>query len=286
MQERKIILPGEEQENWRFDFHTHTTASDGANSPRELVGLAREAGIAFLALADHDTISGYEEAAQAGREMGLPVLPALEMDTEFPTELHILGLGVEPDHPVLLEAMEIALERRERRNQGMQERLLELEMDPRPFLQGQAGTITRMHYARALRDGGFVKDVAEAFEKYLGVGRPAYCTVERFSPKEVLSIIKRAGGISAIAHPSNLHCDVHALVSELAFEGLGGLEAYYPTATPGQISTFVSLARQHRLLVSCGSDYHGPDRPKNRLGSSWQDVPELKTTFDLFRRMM
>ena len=270
----------------RFDFHTHSIASDGMNTPEELVRLAKDAGIRFLALSDHDTIAGYPAAKAEGDRVGLPVLPSLEIDNEYGQELHILGLGVDPESPVLRDAMELSLERRNRRNEGMLANLRAIGIDVYPYIDWNGpGTVTRMNFARALRDMGVCRDVSEAFSRYMNQGKPGYFRVPRFTPTETIDIIRRSGGIPTIAHPCHLKGNVHSIVSELTEMGIGGLEAYYPTSTPGQTELFVSLAAQHGLIVSCGSDYHGPDRPRNPLGSAWQPVPELECTWDLFARL-
>lgn len=267
----------------KFDFHTHSNCSDGADSPAVLVNRAKEAGIRFLALTDHDTVRGYPEAAEEGKRIGLPVLPAIEMDSEFAEELHILGLGIDPFHPGLISALETALERRNQRNRKMLRQLKEAGCDIHLDLDDDRGTITRFHFALALRDAGYAKTIPEAFENYLKRGKPGYYRVERFSPKEIIAIIRKAGGVAAIAHPCHLSCDVHGLVAQLKDEGLGGIEAYYATATEGQKNLHLSLARQYGLLVTAGSDYHGPERPRNRLGCAFEDVPVLQKTFDFFR---
>ncbi len=270
-----------------FDFHTHSTASDGLETPEALVRLAKEKGIRFLALSDHDTMDGYAAAKEEGERIGLPVLPSLELDNEFDQELHILGLGVDPDAPGLREALEVLRERRERRAKGMLENLRRIGIDVYPLIDWSiSGAVNRMHFARALRDGGWTKDVAQAFREYMEPGRPGYCRTERFRPAETIGIIREAGGSPVLAHPCHLKGNPHALIRELVGLGLGGLEAYYPTSTDGQRELFVSLAAQHGLIVTCGSDYHGPDRPKNPLGGAWRDVPELERTWDLFASRM
>ena len=270
-----------------FDFHTHSIASDGLETPESLVRMAKEKGIRFLALSDHDTMDGYPAAKAEGERIGLPVLPSLEMDNECEHELHILGPGVDPDDPGLREALEILRERREKRSKGMLENLRKIGIDVFPLIDWEGpGTVTRMNFARALRDGGWTKDVTQAFREYMDLGKPGYYKVERYSPAETIRLIREAGGIPVLAHPCHLNGNPHSLIRELADLGLGGLEAYYPTSTDGQRELYLSLAAQYGLIVTCGSDFHGVDRPKNPLGGAWRDVPELERTWDLFAARM
>lgn len=269
-------------EEKRFDFHTHSSFSDGSDSPETLLGKAKEKGVRMLALTDHDTMDGYKEAAAAGERLGVKVLPAVEMDTEFSEELHILGLNVDPLDPGLIEALQRARVRRNARNERMLDKLKQAGYDVARFVDTSGGTVTRLHIARALAKAGFADGIYEAFEKFLNKGAVGYCTVERFTPEEVIEIISNAGGVAALAHPCHLKCGVHALVKRLVDAGLSGIEAYYPTSSEGQTKTFLSLANQYGLLVTAGSDYHGPEREKHPLGSAWRDVPALEKTFDYF----
>lgn len=266
----------------RFDFHTHSTCSDGSDTPEALVRRARDIGVRFLALTDHDTMDGYQEAAAAGERYGVAILAGVEMDTEFPEELHILGLGVNPASPVLVSALNTARERRNLRNARMLSKLAAAGYDVSGRV-AHGGTVTRLHIARALVAAGHASSLPEAFSRFLSRGGVGYCTVERFTPEQVIDIITAAGGIAALAHPCHLACPVHALVARLKDAGLGGIEAYYPTSTDGQTKLFLSLAKQYGLIVTAGSDYHGPERPRNPLGGAWIDVPELQATCEYFR---
>ena len=268
-----------------FDFHTHSSASDGVETPENLVRKAKAKGIRFLALSDHDTIAGYAAAKAEGERIGLPILPSLEMDNEYSQELHILGLGVDPDDPGLKEAMEIGMDRRRRRNEGMLNNLRKIGIEVYDYIDWSSpGTVTRGNFCRALRDAGYAKDAGEAFFKYMDKGKPGYYMVERYTPQQTINIIKKAGGLPTVAHPCHLKGNIHAAIAELVEMGIGGLEAYYPTSTEGQRDLFLSLANRYGLIVTCGSDFHGEDRPRNPLGSAWRDVPELERTWDLFAK--
>ncbi len=270
----------------RFDLHTHSIVSDGTAQPSEIVRIAARAKIRLLALTDHDSILGVEEAVNAGKEYGVPVLPAVEMDNEWRHELHIIGLDVDPNNPTLLRALEIARDRREHRNKIIYSRLKEVGLDVQPLVNRPESTTTKLHIAHALIKAGYANDVRDAFAKYLRPGTVGYYTEPRFTPQQVIDIIHIADGLPILAHPCHVRDNPHGLVRELYDLGLMGLEAYYPTSTPRQTEMFVSLARQYHMLVTCGSDFHGDNRPGVPVGCAWRDVPVLEQTYEtLVKRM-
>lgn len=270
----------------RFDLHTHSIVSDGTAQPSEIVRIAARAKIKLLALTDHDSILGVEEAVSAGKEYGVPVLPAVEMDNEWRHELHIIGLDVDPNNPTLLRALEIARDRRERRNKIIYSRLKEAGLDVQPLVNRPESATTKLHIAHALIKAGYANDVRDAFAMYLRPGTVGYYTEPRFTPQQVIDIIHIADGLPILAHPCHVRDNPHGLVRELYDLGLMGLEAYYPTSTPRQTEMFVSLARQYHMLVTCGSDFHGDNRPGVPVGCAWRDVPVLEQTYEtLVKRM-
>ena len=270
----------------RFDLHTHSEHSDGTYAPAEIVRFAARGRIELLALTDHDCISGVPEAMAAGKEEGVAVIPGVEFDNEWHHELHILGLDVDMDHPVLNRAMEVARERRDRRNEIILSRLDQAGVEVRPFLRtGQTAT-TKLHIAHAIIAAGYASEVREAFMKYLRPGTPGYYTEKRFTPEQVLEIIHRSDGVPVLAHPCHIRENLHGLVRELVSMGLLGIEAYYPSNTPRQTELYVSLAHQMKLLVTCGSDFHGKNRPGVPVGCAWRESRELDRTYEtLIRRM-
>jgi len=270
----------------RIDLHIHSHCSDGDRSPTDIVREASEAGVSLLALTDHDTMDGVAEALDAGKAFGVSVVTGVEMDNRFDQELHILGLAVDRNHAPLCTQLRLAKERRLERNAKIGERLLSLGCDVRPFLQTTKGVMTRLHYAAALVDAGCVKSVSEAFDRFLSRGRPAYVSVDRPAPDVVIRLIRDAGGIAVLAHPCHLKGNVHSIVNELVSLGIGGIEAYYPTSTEGQTELFLSLAAQHRLLVTCGSDFHGARRLHATLGCAYCENELLeKTRRELLSRL-
>lgn len=266
-----------------YDLHAHSFYSDGTDSPAELTRKARDAGLLLFALTDHDTVAGVPEAVETGKTIGIDVLPAIEIDAQFETELHILGYGVEPSHPSLKAHEEEAAARRVRRNGEIIKRLEAAGLHITPYLEQSKGNGTRLHLARALMLGGYSDTVRNAFDSYLKRGGIGYVESARPAPGRVVEIIHEAGGLAVLAHPKKLRADVHAVVDMLAGLGLDGLEAYYPLSTDGEISLFLSLARQNGLFVTCGSDHHGANRKNAELGSTWRDVPELRETYRLIK---
>lgn len=262
----------------RVDLHTHSICSDGDRTPAALVRCAADAGITLLALTDHDCMRGVPEAIDAGRKCGVSVVPGVEMDNEYDQELHILGLCVDIENAALRAALEAADARRTVRNARILQQLAETGIDLEPHLKPTEGMETRLHIALALVQGGFAESVPDAFARYLRRGTPGYATVERPAPAQVIALLRGAGGIPVLAHPCHLKGNVHAIVQELCALGLGGIEAYYPTSTAGQTRLFLSLAAQHGLLITCGSDFHGDHRPAARLGCAWTPDPALEQT--------
>lgn len=267
----------------KLDLHTHSCASDGTDRPADVVRAAKAAGVELLALTDHDTVRGLMEAQQEAQRQGITLIPAVEMDTEFPEELHILGLDIDPDNAALRAALARTDTRRKDRNERIMDKLLVLGHDVRPYMPTEMGTYTRMHVALALQKAGVVNTPHEAFERFLKKGMPAYAAAERYTPQEVIELIRGANGIAVIAHPCKLKCSAQELIANLVDHGLQGVEAYYGSATPGQIKEQVSLAKQYRLRISSGSDYHGAHRPKAQLGCAWQPVACLEETAEFFR---
>ncbi len=270
----------------RFDLHTHSNVSDGTATPREVVAHAARENLKLVALTDHDSIMGVNEALEAGKKFGIPVLPAVEMDNEWRHELHIIGLDVDPNNPTLIRALEIARDRRERRNKIIYSRLKEAGYDVQPLVGRPESTTTKLHIAHALIKAGFANDVRDAFARYLRPGQVGYYTEPRFTPQQVIDIIHIADGLPILAHPCHIRDNPHGLIRYLYDIGLMGLEAYYPSSTPRQTEMYVSIARQYHLLVTCGSDFHGDNRPGVEVGCAWQPVPALEQTYEtLFKRM-
>ena len=261
----------------RYDLHTHSCRSDGRLTPAALVHKAKEEGVLYLALTDHDTTAGIEEAAAAGNTLGVKVLPGIELDVEADYDLHLLGLGIRPE--AMAEYAEKNLRRRKERNLEILKKLRKAGLDV--VLPEPDGVPTRLHMAEAIVAAGYAGDIAGAFSHYLVRGAPGYAYSRRIESREAMELIHRAGGVAVLAHPCKLKCDDVALIRRLANEGLNGIEAFYPAATAGQRSRHTDLARQMGLLVTCGSDFHGGSRPET-LGVAWENTPLLAPAFAAF----
>ena len=246
------------------DLHTHTLASDGTGTPTDNVRLASEAGLSAVAVTDHDTVGGLEEALQAGAVYGVTVVPGVEISTMHEGfDIHVLGYWIDKDDPVLLSRLEQLRRVRDRRNEMIVERLRELGLDltmddvlqSLQTVKKQGDTIGRPHIADALVRKGYVGSMAEAFERYLGSGAAAFVSPPRITPFEAVRWVQEAGGAPVLAHPGLYGRD--DLIASLAAEGLVGLEAYHADHSPGQEAHYAAMADRYGLVVTAGSDYHG-----------------------------
>ena len=243
----------------RIDLHIHSTASDGLYTPAELVQRALAKGLQIIALTDHDTTKGIEGALNAARGTGLTVIPGIEISTDVPgeNELHILGYCIDHCHLELQRRLERLGTSRVQRARKTLERLAQagypLSWEHLIELAG-GGVIGRPHIAQALVDAHHVDSVEDAFRRYLARGAPAYVERFRFSPPEAIQMIRDAGGVPVLAHPRRVIEHIPGLVRL----GLAGLEAYYPSYPPAEQQFLVGLARKHNLIVTGGSDFHGP----------------------------
>lgn len=261
-----------------FDLHLHSSCSDGSDTPAQVVRAAAERGLTLIALTDHDNVLGVPEAMAEAEQLSIRLLPSIEMDAEWPHEMHILGLDIDITEQRMKDALTIALKRRGERNAVIIERLLQLGCDIRGYLGGEIGAATRLNIALALVKGGYASDTKEAFAKYLRKGCPGFYTVQRYTPEEIIRLILGAGGIPVWAHPMNGHADPHKIAPMLKELGLRGMEAYHPSLSDGDTIVITSIARQLDLIVTCGSDYHGAHRPEVVPGQTWRNNAPLRET--------
>lgn len=257
------------------DLHSHSSVSDGMLSPEALVAAAAEQRVDVLALTDHDDVSGVHAAAARGRTLGVRLLPGVEIsvsEDEGRVQMHVLGLGVRPEHPDLLETLRGLREARQGRAARMLERLagLGIALDAEPLLSRE-GVVGRPHVARALVAAGACSSTDDAFVRYLRRGRPAYEPSAGLSAQRAIDVIHGAGGIACLAHPP-LSAGVDGpgglagAVERLASLGLDGLEVWHPGHRPAQIKRLGKLARERSLVPTGGSDFHGDGRRELRLG--------------------
>jgi predicted metal-dependent phosphoesterase TrpH len=251
------------------DLHSHTTASDGALSPRDLVKLAARHGVRVLAVTDHDSVSGLAEAIDEAAKHGIEIVPGLEINCDVEgAEIHVLGYCVDWQAE-WFEAF-LAGQRAERtaRVHRMVERLAELGVPvtaEEVFAICKEGSPGRPHVAQAMVKRGYVKSVREAFDRYLRTGGPANVPRRRLTPVEAVAVIRRAHGVPVFAHPGL--ADRDAMIPELVQAGLAGIETYYPEHSAGQIEAYRAICRQHDLVATGGSDYHGSHTGRaNTLG--------------------
>ena len=255
------------------DLHTHSTASDGSYSPRQVVAMAHERGLKAMALTDHDTVEGVGEAVQTGEQLGIEVIPGIEISAEFPEgTMHILGYFIDYQGSAFNQRLQVLKIARAERNPRIVEKLnqLGLSISWEDILQAAGGgQIGRPHIARALMVKGYVQDQQEAFDHYLRQGGPAYVPKFRLSPAESIALIRQAHGIPVLAHPFTLGLGLEQLKSQLQTLqelGLVGLEVYYPEHSPTRQADYLKLAKELGLLVTGGSDFHGANKPGIELG--------------------
>jgi hypothetical protein len=266
----------------RIDLHSHTTASDGSLAPEELVRLAKQQGVATLAVTDHDTTAGLPQAIVEGERAGVEVIPGIEISCLYgETELHILGYFINTDDPRLEPALAEYRSSREDRNPRIVQRLQELGCDlsyADVKAIARSATVGRPHIAQALIRKGYVKSVSEAFDRYLADDAPAYVPRLLPPPAEAIGLIRRIGGIPVLAHPayaSRLKEPFEQVCETLKGFGLLGIEALYSSHNRQQTDRYRSVARNHGLLVTGGSDFHGEAKPSLLVGTGYGnlDVP-------------
>lgn len=248
------------------DLHLHSNCSDGALTPAEVVRKAAKAGLAAIAIADHDNVDGTDAALAAGQSCGVEVLSAVELSVVWQgfQDIHLLGYCFDPHHPELCAALAEFREFRNRRNEQIvtriNQRLVTEGCAPLDFAaiqQRAGGTLGRPHIALELIERGYVRNKDEAFDRYL-----VPCNVDkRFFPiEEAIALIQRAGGVTSLAHPAYVSRDRRVLVKlfdDFVGCGLEGIEVYSNQASNDDIDWFLSEANRRKLLVTGGSDYHG-----------------------------
>ena len=244
------------------DLHTHSTASDGTFSPSEVAALAKEAGLASVALTDHDTTDGLDEFMEAGRSLGIETIPGIELAAGYKnTELHIVGLFVDYKSSALKESMEFIVNERNERNKKMIKALsrIGMEISLRELEENAGGNIiTRAHYANVMVNRGYVKNKEEAFDRYISSGRPGYVKRETLTPKTCIEVIRKSGGIPVLAHATLYgygYLEIHNLVGKLKGYGLMAMETIYSTYTPRQSEELRKICEYYKLMKSGGSDF-------------------------------
>ncbi len=275
--------------NQFIDMHMHSTASDGTSTPEEIARLCKDAGLEYCALTDHDTIAGVERFLAEARKLGLRALPAVEFNTQYDGELHILGYGIDINNPEIAERLRYLAHSRSTRAERMVKKLnengIDISMERVKELAG-SGVMGRPHIARALVEKGYAKDLPRGFKEFISAGCIGYVERESISRKEAISLIKKAGGVAVFAHPGiTAAADTAGLVKTMVEEGIDGIEVYYPTHTDEQTEEYLALAKKYGLYVTCGSDFHGSTRPGVSVNEEKRgDTYLKKSVMDIFNK--
>ncbi len=263
------------------DLQVHTTASDGALPPAQVVEAAAQAELVAIAITDHDTVDGLPEATDAGARLGIRIVPGVELSTHFgDDEVHLLGLHLS-NTETMREALRTFQQDRIKRAETIVATLNRLGVPvtvEAVLREAGEGAVGRPHVARAMMAGGWVRDFREAFDKWLGWGRPAYVDKPRFDIADGIALVHRAGGLAVWAHPGE--DATPARVATLAAVGLDGVEVLHPSHPPYLSQKLMQTVESAGLLPSGGSDWHGTHDGPRRLGGQlvpkvwldWQDA--------------
>ncbi|MCQ2611680.1 MAG: PHP domain-containing protein [Treponema sp.] len=256
------------------DLHTHSTASDGIRSPKELVMHAKEHGISVLALTDHDTIDGLEEAGLAAQECGITFVPGVELNINWPTgEFHLLGLGLKSPSQDFLDILQGLKVDRKRRNLAMIQKMKDAGFDADlNELESMFSTncLGRPHFAAYMVEKKVVKTRQQAFDKYLGKNCLWYVERTGADLDKAIAAIKNSGGIPVMAHPLSIYVSwgkIRGVLEELKARGIEGLEGWHPGARVGECKRLDELGRELGFFITAGSDYHGESvRADRKIG--------------------
>lgn len=251
-----------------IDLHMHSTFSDGTFAPQELVHEALRMGLSAIALTDHDTAEGVSEAQQAAEGTGLEVVPGIELSAYDAQEMHILGYYIQPEHPALGKFLEQMKESRLDRVRAMVRKLsgngFSISWDE---VLGRANhMVSRVHIAQSLVQHEYAQSISDAFDRYIGEGKPYFVQRRQILPQQAVRAIQMSGGIAVLAHPYFLQRDdtLDQLLQSLP--ELDGMECHYPRHTQVQYERYQTLAQQFGLLETGGSDFHGANRPDAEMG--------------------
>jgi 3',5'-nucleoside bisphosphate phosphatase len=252
------------------DLHTHTYHSDGTRAPREVIDVARAHGLGIVCISDHDNLAAYFEVKTYADSVGVTLVPGVELSCGYEgVDVHILAYAFDAHDERIAERLRQFRETRHRRGYLMVERLCALgyTIDAKRVDQLAAGgALGRPHVARALVEAGHVTSVQEAFDKFLGAGKPAYVDKERFRIAEAVSLIRATGGVTSIAHPT-LYPDAERIVPQLLDAGIDGVEVFHPNVDEAARETFSNIARFRGKMLTGGSDDHGSVKTSETLGT-------------------
>ncbi len=275
-----------------IDLHTHTCYSDGTETPTQLVIAAAQQGVRVLAITDHDTLAALPEAWHAGKTHGVEVLPGIELSVQYQAydDMHILGYLFDPAHQALQARLRVVQQQRLQRGLAILERInARLEqyglapLESAQVLQRVRGVLTRPHLATALIAQGYASTVEQAFRDFL---IPCHVPIAVLDAAEAFALIAQAGGICSLAHPGTLSSDpqeLQRLLADLKALGLTGVEVYHRCHYPDLLPFLQRCARQLGLILTGGSDYHGP-HPGAALGTIAPSYPVPEVVLLALRR--
>lgn len=272
-----------------IDLHNHSTCSDGTCTPTELFEIAKALKLKAFALTDHDTVAGIDEVLLAGKDSDIIIIPGIELSTQYrKKELHIVGLFINPGDEKLQSHVSRFVTERDERNRKMCAKFQELGI-PLSYeiltAQNPGAVITRAHYANFLLENGYVASRKEAFDKYLDSTAPCYVPRNKTSPFEAINLIRQAGGIAILAHPTLYHMtddELEDTVGLLKKAGLAGIEVKYSTYDSEQEQKITALCEKYELLKSGGSDFHGNSKPGLFMGYGYG---KLAIPYDYLKAM-
>jgi predicted metal-dependent phosphoesterase TrpH len=279
-----------------IDLHIHTTASDGTFTPEQVVSHARQLKLKAIAITDHDTVAGSKEALSSGIPPSLGFSTGVEISATPPPfypgsgSFHLLGYSIRLDDPKMNRTLEKLQQARKNRNPSIINRLnklgisITLDEVRREAGEGQLG---RPHIAQLMVKKRAVASIDEAFDQFLGTGKPAYVDKQRVACFKAIEIILDAGGVPVLAHPGLLDYKTESqlddLIGKLKKAGIQGMEVYYSGHTPDQTRLYAELAKRHDLLMTGGSDFHGAIQPDIEMGSGQGD---LIVPYELFEKLI
>jgi hypothetical protein len=263
------------------DLHVHTFYSDSTFSPEEVVSCAKEKGLSAIAICDHDCIDGIEACQKFGSTLGIEVVPGVELTVEkLDTEIHLLGYFIDWKNDVFRKKLKNLQEYRVGRIYKMVEKLksanIKLDADEVFKLAGK-GSVGRLHLAQAMLKNGSIRNLNEAFEKYIGFSKPCYVPNTKLIPQEAIEMILKIGGVPVLAHPDVMGKDEY--IPEFIEYGLRGIEVYHTDHKPHITRHYEELAKRFNLIMTGGSDCHGMGKGRVLMGG-------IKVPYELVERLM
>lgn len=252
------------------DLHVHTFYSDSTFSPEEVVSCAKERGLAAIAICDHDTVDGIDPCMAIGLEKGVEIIPGIEMSVEkMDAEIHVLGYFLDWKQDWLRKKLKEIQDSRVKRIFIMIEKLkamgVEVSAEEVLKIAVNKGSVGRLHVAKAMLKSGAIKNLREAFNKYIGFAKPCYVPYTKLSPKDTMSLILKAGGVPVIAHPHLIGNDEY--IDEFISHGLKGLEVYHTDHKPHVSKRYEEMAKEKGLMMTGGSDCHGMGKGRILMGT-------------------